>query len=62
VPAAIYNYEYAGKKYRVVADRKRGTVIGARPVSAVKVTLFILGILALIAAGVFLYMKYGKSV
>lgn len=54
LPIWISSYRYGGKVYRFVINGRTGAVRGERPISAIKVTLFVLFILAIVAIMVFL--------
>ena len=56
LPVWLSTYRYSGKVYRFMVNARTGEVVGERPYSAVKITLFVLmcvaivGIIALIAS------------
>lgn len=58
LPVWLSSFRYKDKIYRFMINGRTGEVQGERPYSAVKITLFILMILSIIGAGVFLYMNY----
>ncbi|MCP4154509.1 MAG: hypothetical protein GY757_42685 [bacterium] len=62
LPVWISAYKFKGKVYQFMVNARTGEVQGKRPYSAVKITLAVLGGLALIGAGVLLYLYFdGKS-
>jgi DNA-directed RNA polymerase subunit RPC12/RpoP len=50
LPIWLASYRYQEKSYRVMVNGQTGNVIGDRPYSWVKITLLVLGIIAVIAA------------
>lgn len=57
VPLWIAGYTYASKKYQVMVNGENGRLAGRAPISPVKVTLLILGIVAVIAALYYFFMS-----
>lgn len=57
LPVWVSAYTYNGKVYRYMVNGETGEVQGKAPVSALKVCLLILGILAVAAAVWFLFLK-----
>jgi len=55
LPVWVSAYNYNGKIYQFTINASTGEVIGQRPLSAIKITLAILFVLALIAAAIFYY-------
>lgn len=51
LPVWILAYKYGEKTYQVVVNAATGEVQGERPYSWIKITLFVLGILALVVGG-----------
>jgi hypothetical protein len=49
VPVWVSAYRYEGKVYRFLVNARTGSVHGQRPYSAIKITLFVLACLAVIA-------------
>lgn len=58
LPLWISAYRYNKKVYRFMVNGRTGEVKGERPYSAVKITFFVLFILALIGLGIYLYNEY----
>lgn len=58
LPVWISAYKFKGKVYNFMVNARTGEVQGNRPWSAVKITLAILGLGALIAAGVLVYLYF----
>lgn len=54
LPLWISAYRYNNKVYRFTVNARTGEVQGERPYSAIKIFLFVLAILALIGAGIYL--------
>lgn len=54
MPLWVSSYRYKGKVYRVVVNARSGELAGERPYSAVKITLFVLAIIAAIVGIVML--------
>jgi uncharacterized CHY-type Zn-finger protein len=61
LPIWLSAYRYNNKVYRFMINGRTGEVQGERPYSWIKITLAILVALAVIAAGIFLYNKYGNQ-
>lgn len=61
LPLWISAYQYNNKIYRFIINARTGEVQGERPYSAAKIILFILGIIAAIAAGVYLFSMSQNS-
>lgn len=55
LPLWISAYRFNDKVYRFTVNARTGEVQGERPYSAMKIVLFVISILALIGAGLFLY-------
>lgn len=55
LPVWISAYKFKGKVYNFMVNARTGEVQGNRPWSVIKILLAVLGLAALIAAGVFLY-------
>src|SRR5690606_11581455 len=56
LPMWVAAYNFSGKKYQILINARSGVVIGERPWSWIKITLFVLAILAAMAVvvGIFL--------
>ena len=57
LPMWISAYRYNEKVYRFLINARTGEVQGERPYSAMKIFLFVLTILAVIAAGIYFWQK-----
>lgn len=57
LPLWISSFKYGDRTFRVMVNARTGEVQGERPWSWIKITLFVLLILAVIAAGVWLYLR-----
>ncbi|MES2453891.1 MAG: hypothetical protein V4594_00040 [Bacteroidota bacterium] len=57
LPVWTSAYNYNNKIYQFTVNASTGEVIGQRPVSAIKIVLFVLMILALIAIGFFVFQS-----
>ncbi len=60
VPLWITAYRYKGKKYYVIVNGVTGEITGDKPVSVIKVSFVVIGVLAVIGIGVFLYFRYRR--
>jgi LSD1 subclass zinc finger protein len=58
LPMWISAYKYSDKVYRFMINARTGEVQGERPYSFWKIFFFVLTILAVIAGGIWAYMKY----
>lgn len=58
LPAWISAYKYKKKVYRIMINARTGEVQGERPWSWIKITLAILGGLAIIGGGIYAYLYY----
>ena len=58
VPLWIASYRWKGKTFRFMVNGQTGKVVGTAPVSAIKVGIAILLVLALVLGGVLLWKKY----
>ena len=54
LPTWVSSYSYGGKVYRFLVNARTGEVQGERPWSALKITLLVVAILAVIATVVLL--------
>ncbi|CAM3689680.1 hypothetical protein COLU111180_03035 [Cohnella lubricantis] len=59
LPVWNANYSYRSKTYRYMVNGQTGLVAGHAPRSAVKITFFVLVLLAAAAAALYLYVQYG---
>ncbi len=57
LPIWISAYQYRGKTYRFLVNARTGEVQGQRPWSVLKITLTILGAIAIVGGAVYAYMK-----
>lgn len=55
LPLWISAYKYNNKVYRFTVNARTGEVQGERPYSALKIALFVISIIAVIAGGIYLY-------
>ncbi len=58
LPLWLSTYLFKGKSYNFMVNARTGEVQGGRPYSAVKITLAVVGLLAAVAAGIFIYKYY----
>jgi LSD1 subclass zinc finger protein len=58
LPLWISAYKYNDKVYRFTVNARTGEVQGERPWSALKITLLVLTIVALIGGGIYFYKRY----
>ncbi|MGL4598279.1 MAG: hypothetical protein ACRCYO_12155 [Bacteroidia bacterium] len=57
LPIWLSAYKYNNKVYRFMINGRTGEVQGERPYSAWKITFLVLGILAVIGAGIYIYQQ-----
>lgn len=58
LPVWLSAFRYKSKIYRFMINGRTGEVQGERPYSAIKITLFVLMILGIVAAGIQVYHRY----
>jgi hypothetical protein len=58
LPLWISAYKYNNKVYRFTVNARTGEVQGERPWSALKITLLVLTIIAMIGGGIYFYKRY----
>jgi Zn finger protein HypA/HybF involved in hydrogenase expression len=57
LPVWIAAYHYGSKTYQVLVNGETGKVTGEKPLSWIKITLTVLAVLLVIAAGVYIYYR-----
>ncbi len=57
LPAYVSAYKFKDKLYRFMVNARTGEVQGERPWSVIKITLAVIGVIAVIAAAYFLFSK-----
>jgi len=61
VPLWIASYRWKGKTFRFMVNGQTGKVVGTAPVSAIKVGIAILLVVALVVGGVLLWKRYDRG-
>jgi hypothetical protein len=61
LPLWISSFKYGERTFRVMVNARSGEVQGERPWSWIKITLFVLAILGVIAAGVYAYQRWWNA-
>ena len=61
MPVWLAAYRYADQPYRILVNGLTGKVVGSRPYSWIKITLFVLVILATIIAAILLFTQMARG-